>query len=132
MYSYLLKAAVLPEESYDFYTFNGDKPVTVEFRGKPIIIHKGTRFGVRPSTSGKHIRMVFPSDPTRVITIDPETAKKLAQHVSKPRPEPAKKTVSASNSSSAMDRLESTEAKGAKVPLRMWLAAAGVDKGSAK
>lgn len=86
MYSYLL-ARILPESNYEFYTYDGPKPVTVEFRGKPITISRGTRFGVRPSTSGKHIRMVFPSDPTRVMTIDPDTAQRLAKHV---KPEPKK------------------------------------------
>jgi len=89
MYSFLL-ARIKPESDYEFFTYDGPKPVTVEFRGKPIAIKQGTRFGVRPSSSGKHIRMVFPNDPTRVLTIDQATAERLAQHV-KPEPKKGKK-----------------------------------------
>jgi hypothetical protein len=81
MYSYLLKARVKPESDYEFFTFNGTKPVTVDFRGHPITISKGTRFGVRPSSNKKHIRLVFPNDPTRVLTIDLDTATELAKAV---------------------------------------------------
>lgn len=93
MYAFLLKAAVLPEAAYDFFTYEGSKPVTVEFRGKPIVINKGVRFGVRPSTSGKHIRMVFPSDPTRVLTIDGDTAAKLSKFARPEKPNPNTKKV---------------------------------------
>jgi hypothetical protein len=81
MYAFLLMSRVLPEKDYEFFTFNGSKPVTVDFRGNPITINKGTRFGVRPSSNGKHIRLVFPNDPTRVITIDLATAQSLAKGV---------------------------------------------------
>lgn len=81
MYSFLLKSAVLPEAAYDFFTYGGSTPVTVDFRGKPIEIKKGTRFGVRPSTNGQNIRLIFPKDPTRVLTIDLATAKKLSRGV---------------------------------------------------
>jgi len=84
MYAFLLKSAVLPEAAYDFFVYEGAKPVVVNFRGKPIEIKKGTRFGVRPSTNGKHVRLIFPSDPTRVITIDTPTADKLAQGIKEP------------------------------------------------
>jgi hypothetical protein len=83
MYSYLLNARIKPESDYEFFTYNGAKPITVDFRGKPVTINKGQRFGVRPSSNGKHIRLVFPSDPTRVITIDLETAQSLAKGVKK-------------------------------------------------
>jgi len=78
MYSFLI-ARIKPEEAYDFFTYKGKEPVTVEFRGKPIQIAKGTRFGVRPSSNGKHIRLIFPSDPNRVMTIDRAVAEKLAK-----------------------------------------------------
>lgn len=81
MYSFMLESRILPEKSYEFFTYNGARPVTVNFRGNEITINKGTRFGVRPSTNGKHIRLIFPKDPTRVMTIDLETAKKLARGV---------------------------------------------------
>lgn len=83
MYAYLLNARVKPEADYQFYEYNGAKPVIVDFRGNPITISKGTRFGVRPSSNGKHIRLVFPNDPTRVITLDLDldTAQQLAKGV---------------------------------------------------
>ena len=81
MYAYLLESRIKPESDYEFFTYNGAKPVAVDFRGKPVTINKGTRFGVRPSSNGKHIRLVFPSDPTRVMTIDMETAETLAKGV---------------------------------------------------
>lgn len=79
MYSFLIESRILPESNYEFFVYKGKKPVTVSFRGKEISVAPGTKFGVRPSTNGKHIRMIFPSDPTRVITLDLETAKKLAK-----------------------------------------------------
>lgn len=85
MYSFLLQGAIearpRPEEAYTFFTFNGARPVVVNFRGKDISIKNGQRFGVRPSRNGKHIRLIFPSDPTRVITIDESTANRLARGV---------------------------------------------------
>ena len=81
MYSFLLKSAILPEQSYDFFTYGGSKPVVVNFRGNNIEIKNGTRFGVRKSSNGKHIRLIFPSDPTRVITLDADTAKQLARGI---------------------------------------------------
>lgn len=79
MYSFLLESRILPEKDYEFFNYSGKRPVTVVFRGKEIEIKPGTRFGVRPSSNGKHIRLIFPNDPTRVITIDPATAAKLAK-----------------------------------------------------
>lgn len=74
-------ARILPETDYDWFTFKGAKPVTVSFRGKDIEIKKGTKFGVRPSTNGKQIRLIFPEDKNRVLTIDLETAQRLAKGV---------------------------------------------------
>lgn len=81
MYSFLLESRVLPADDYEFFTYNGRNKVEVSFRGKPIEISKGTRFGVRPSTNGKSIRLIFPDEATKVITIDLDTAKKLAKGV---------------------------------------------------
>lgn len=89
MYSFLLQAADAviarprPEEAYKFFTYTGKKPVAVSFRGQEISIGKGDRFGVRPSRNGKFIRLIFPNEPTRVITIDQETANLLARGVGK-------------------------------------------------
>lgn len=80
-----LEARIKSEAEYEFFSYNG--PVmTVDFRGKPVPIGKGDIFGVRPSSNGKHIRLIFPKDPTRVITIDPETAKKLAKGAKAAKP----------------------------------------------
>jgi len=74
-------AAIKPEENYDFFTYRGSKPVTVDFRGHPIKIEKGTKFGVRKSANGKNIRLIFPGDKTRVITLSQEQANQLAKGV---------------------------------------------------
>lgn len=82
MYSYLaVEARIKRPDEYDWFTYTGAKPVVVTFRGKPVNIPKGTVFGVRPSSSGKQIRLVIGDDITRVITIDLDTAKALAKHV---------------------------------------------------
>lgn len=80
MYSFLV-AAIKPASAYEFFTYKGKKPVTVMFRGKEVKIGNGTRFGVRPSSNGKHIRLVFENDPNRVITLTSEQAKELARGV---------------------------------------------------
>jgi hypothetical protein len=84
MYSFLVEARVLPERDYQFFEYNGSRPVSVAFRGRQIDITKGMRFGVRPSSNGKLIRLIFPKDPTRVLTIDLDTATKLARGIKKP------------------------------------------------
>lgn len=89
MYSFLLESRVLPEQSYDFFIYQG-RPVDVDFRGRTITIDKGTKFGVRPSSNGKQIRLIFPKDPTRVITIDQATAQKLARGVAGQKPKAPK------------------------------------------
>lgn len=86
MYSFLLSSVAVearprPEEAYTFFTYKGASPVGVTFRGKELAINRGDRFGVRPSRNGKFIRLVFPNDPTRVITVDQATANKLAKGV---------------------------------------------------
>jgi len=81
MYSYLLNARIKPESDYQFFTYKAAKPVVVNFRGNPIVIDKGTKFGVRKSSNGKHIRLIRPNEPTRVITIDLKTAEDLAKGV---------------------------------------------------
>lgn len=81
MYSFLVRSAIKPESSYDFYTYLGKKPIEVSFRGKPISITKGMKFGVRPGAGGKAIRLVFPGELTKVITLDLETAQALAKYV---------------------------------------------------
>lgn len=77
----LEEARIKGEDEYEFFTYKSSKPITVEFRGKPITISKGTEFGVRPSSNKKFIRLIFPNDKTRVITITPEQANQLAKGV---------------------------------------------------
>jgi hypothetical protein len=81
MYAFLIEAKPFSEDRYEFFTYQGKTPVEVTFRGNPVTLSKGTRFGVRPSSSGKFIRLIFPEQPTRVFTIDPATAAKLAKGV---------------------------------------------------
>ena len=86
MYSFLVigatvNAAPKPEEAYDFFVFNGRRPVEVQYRGKPIQVKKGQRFGVRPSANKKQIRMVLGDDVSRVITLTLEQAKQLAKGI---------------------------------------------------
>lgn len=80
MFSYVV-ARIKPESDYTWYKFTGEKDVTLQFRGKPITITKGDRFGVRPSTSQKDIRLVMDNDVNRVITLTLDQAKKLAKQV---------------------------------------------------
>ena len=85
MFSYLIENAIKPEENYEFFVYTGKEPVVVEFRGKPMQIKKGDRFGVRKSSNGKQIRLVIPSwgGLTKVITLTLEQAQKLAKKVTK-------------------------------------------------
>lgn len=83
MYSFL--AAVKPDTDYDWFTYNGREPVVLDFRGNPVEVSKGTRFGVRQSANKKHIRLVFPEQITRVFTITLDQAKALAKGIKKER-----------------------------------------------
>jgi hypothetical protein len=75
------EAAIKPEENYEFFTYRAKKPVMVDFRGKPVKIERGMKFGVRPSANKKNIRLIFPGDKTRVITLTQEQANQLAKGV---------------------------------------------------
>lgn len=74
-------AAIKPNASYEWFTFKGKTPVELDFRGKPVSISKGTKFGVRKSTNGKFIRLVLGDDVNRVLTVNLEQAKALAKGV---------------------------------------------------
>ena len=80
MYSFLLESRIKPESDYDWFTYQG-APLTLDFRGNPVLIDKGMRFGVRKSSDGKKIRLVLPKDANRVLTIDVATAEKLAKGI---------------------------------------------------
>lgn len=81
MYSFLLEAAVKPDHEYQWFTYFGSRAVKLDYRGKEVVIEKGQRFGVRPSRSGKEIRLVLPNDNTRVITISINQARRLANRL---------------------------------------------------
>ncbi len=83
MYSFLVpvQGAVKPADAYQWFSFHGSKPVELSFRGKPVIIKKGTRFGVRPSVNKKDMRLVLPGEETKVITLTLDQAEKLAKGV---------------------------------------------------
>lgn len=81
MYSCLV-AKVFGEEKYEFFKYGGP-PIEIPFRGITRTLEKGQRFGVRKSSNGKQIRMVFQGDPTRVMTLDLALAKKIARSIVK-------------------------------------------------
>jgi hypothetical protein len=83
MYSFLVLARVKPEDAYEWFTFRGKKPITLDFRGKQVAIQNGQRFGVRPSSNKKFIRLVLPDEITKVITITLAQAQALAKGVGK-------------------------------------------------
>jgi len=74
-------AAIKGEENYEFFTFKGKQPVTLQYRGKPFVVEKGTRFGVRPSVNKKDIRLIFKGEPNRVFTLTMDQANQLAKGV---------------------------------------------------
>jgi hypothetical protein len=80
MYSFLL-AKVKESHDYQWFTYYGDRAVKLEYRGREVVINKHSKFGVRPSTNGKFIRLILPNDHTRVITITLSQAKRLANQV---------------------------------------------------
>jgi hypothetical protein len=75
-------ALIKTSQHYDFFTYQGSKPVTVTYRDKDYEITKGTKFGVRKSANGKQIRLVIGNDVSRVFTISLDTARQLAKKVS--------------------------------------------------
>ena len=79
MYSCLV-ARIKDESEYDTFTYTG-KPIEIPFRGITRTLEKGQRFGVRKSSNGKQIRMIFEGDPTRVMTLDLPLAKRIARFV---------------------------------------------------
>ena len=81
MYSFL--AAIKPATSYDWFTYTKGPAIELDFRGKPVTISKGQKFGVRKSASGKNIRLVLPDEITKVLTITLDQAKALAKGVGK-------------------------------------------------
>ena len=85
MYSYvvesIVEARIKPEDAYEWFQYNGARPVALEFRGNAVSIKPGDSFGVRKSANGKEIRLVRPNDINRVITLTLDQAQKLAKSV---------------------------------------------------
>lgn len=79
MYSCLV-ARIKGADEYDFFVYKG-KPMEIPFRGITRTLEKGQRFGVRKSSNGKQIRLVFDQDLTRVCTIDLKTAQRIAKNI---------------------------------------------------
>jgi len=67
------------EEHYQWLTYKGAKPVTLDFRGTPETVTKGDKFGVRKSANGKQIRLIFPDEENRVFTLTLKQAQDLAK-----------------------------------------------------
>ena len=82
-----LLARIKGDDEYKWFRYNSRKVVTVYFRGKPIEITRGTKFGIRPSSNGKTTRLVFPGDLTRVITVDLPTVEALSVAVTPTDPD---------------------------------------------
>ena len=68
-------------DEYDFFTYKGKTPVEFDNRGRSLMLKTGDRFGVRPSSNGKEIRIVKEGQLTKVVTITYEEAKKLARRI---------------------------------------------------
>lgn len=83
MYSCVV-ARIKDDDEYDWFRYSG-KPIEVPFRGITRTLDKGQIFGVRKSSNGKQIRMVFDGDLTRVMTLDLPLAKKIAKFVKQVR-----------------------------------------------
>lgn len=77
----LIEARIKGADEYDFFTYQGKTPVEFDYRGKAIMLKKGDKFGVRPSSSGKEIRLVKGDELTKVVTITYEQAKSLARRI---------------------------------------------------
>ncbi len=80
MYSCLVTARIKGEDEYSFFRYQG-KPMDIPFRGIKRPLEKGQVIGVRKSSNGKQIRMVFQNDLTRVMTLDLPLAQKIARFV---------------------------------------------------
>lgn len=80
MYSCLVTARIKEKSEYDWFRYSG-KPMEIPFRGITRTLETGQKFGVRKSSNGKQIRMVFDGDLTRVMTIDLKTARAIARSI---------------------------------------------------
>jgi hypothetical protein len=58
------------DDSYNWYKWVGPGATVVARRGLNTAINKGTVFGMRASSNGKSIRLIFKGEPTKVFTLD--------------------------------------------------------------
>ncbi len=72
-------ALIKGEQHYQWFLYTSPKSVDLNFRGREVKIVKGTKFGVRLSADKSKIRLIFPNDPTRVITVTQQQAQSLAK-----------------------------------------------------
>lgn len=77
MYSCVV-ARIKGEDEYDWLVYTG-KALEIPFRGITRTLNKGQVFGVRRSSSGKQIRLVFENDLTRVSTIKLDLAQRIGR-----------------------------------------------------
>lgn len=70
---------VFSGDRYDWYTYQGAKPVTVEFRGKSYLVGPKDKFGVRDATSspGKYRLVIEKLGVSRVMSPDPGVVQRL-------------------------------------------------------
>lgn len=80
MYSCVVEARIKGDDEYDWLKYTG-KPLEIPFRGITRTLNTNQKIGVRKSSNGKQIRMVFDGDLTRVMTLDLALAKKIAKSV---------------------------------------------------
>lgn len=75
-----VESLVKPDSSYQWFQYRGKALLLKSKLGTTYTLQKGESFGVRKSSSGKQIRMIIQElGPSKVFTLDLETAQKLAR-----------------------------------------------------
>jgi hypothetical protein len=75
-----VKARILPPEDYVWHVYTGKDPLTLTTRSKhhTIVLEDGMKFGMRPSSSGKEVRLITEVLGKNIVfTIDIATRRKL-------------------------------------------------------
>ena len=78
-----VKARILPPEDYVWHVYTGKEPLTLTTRSKhhTIVLEDGMKFGMRPSSSGKEVRLITEKfGPTIVFTLDTDERRKLVMN----------------------------------------------------
>lgn len=71
------QAAPKGAESYTWYTYAGAKKTLTSARNQTLVLVKGSKFGLRASSTGSKVRLVAAGELTKVFTIDAALAAKL-------------------------------------------------------